>query len=473
MSISRSTSFPACRRGSVVVIVLWAIAVAAIVTSSVQLFSYRQATLGRDALERVQARWAARAGLENTFEVMNDHTLKPREDDALAMIRDMYYVSAGDTINASYTIMHHVDGRDFGGPMDEHSKFNLNREDDRALLLALDDMSLEVLDSVGDWLDQDNEMSALGVERDYYRSLEGPYEPRNGPLQSLAEIELIAGIWPKHFRGEDWNLNNRLDPNENDSARTFPPDTADGILDPGWSGYLTVYSVGDGATASGEPRIRLKDATVDDLVKRCGVEEAQADALIKFGETSSNTLSDLLFMPLGGGSSPDETGGGDARGGRQGQQQQQQGRQGEGQGGQNQGQGPNPLTEKQLRAVLAETCIADPLDRKPGKINLNTVSSRFFRDILEFINVDESIADEILYMRDSRPQGITSIVDLKKIPNITPQDLQSITRRFDTVSNVYTVSSRGRSWSSGLEVEIIAVVDRSTVPVQIIEYREQ
>ena len=106
------------RRGSVVIAVLWAIAIAAIITSSVQLFSQRQAILGREALERVQARWAARAGIEATFEVMTDHTTKPRDDDALAMIRDMYHVSGGQTLNASYSILHHVDGRDFGGPMD-------------------------------------------------------------------------------------------------------------------------------------------------------------------------------------------------------------------------------------------------------------------------------------------------------------------------------------------------------------------
>ncbi len=447
------------RNGSVVIIVLWAIAIAAIITSSVQLFSQRQAMLGREALERVQARWAARAGLESTIEVMNEHTIKPHEDDALAMIRDMYYVSAGDMINASYSIMHHVDGRDFGGPMDEHSKFNVNNVDDRGILLALDDMSLDILDAVGDWLDEDNNPSMLGVERDYYRSLEAPVEPRNGPLQSIAEMELIAGIWPKNFRGEDWNLNNRLDSNENDGAHTFPPDQPDGILEGGWSDKLTVYSVIGGATISGKPRIYLKNATADEVKERCDLDQAQAQALIEFGKNTANSLSDLLFTSLAGAAppssgAPDPNGG---TGGRSGQQPQPGGQQ-------QQPQGSAPLTDKQLRSILAETSIEDPLDRKPGKININTVSTQFFRDILNFIGLDESISDEILYMRESRPQGI---------PNITPEDLRAITRRFDTVSNVFTISSRGRSTASGLEVEIIAVVDRSTVPVQILEYREQ
>jgi hypothetical protein len=43
---------------------------------------------------------------------------------------------------------------------------------------------------------------------------------------------------------------------------------------------------------------------------------------------------------------------------------------------------------------------------------------------------------------------------------------------FTTQSNVFTIVSRGKSKSSGQEVEIIAVVDRSTIPIKIIEYRE-
>ena len=44
---------------------------------------------------------------------------------------------------------------------------------------------------------------------------------------------------------------------------------------------------------------------------------------------------------------------------------------------------------------------------------------------------------------------------------------------FDTQSNVYTISSLGKASGSGVEQEIIAIVDRSTLPVTILEYREQ
>jgi hypothetical protein len=457
------------RRGSVVVIVLWAIAIAALITTSVQLFSHRQSTMARESLERVQARWAARAGIENTIEVMTEHTRKPREDDALAMVRDMWYVSKGQCINADYNIIHHVDGVDFGGPMDEHSKLNINRIEERALLMMFDDVTLDVLDAFADWVDEDNEISALGVERDYYRSLEGPYEPRNGPLQSLGEMELVAGIWPRHFRGEDWNLNGRLDPNENDGSASFPPDEPDSILDGAWSQHMTMYSVSGGATTSGQPRIYLKDATPQDVAERTGLDKDQAQALIDYGSNPQNVLSDLIFTPLGSaGTTNTPAASANANQNRSPQRQQAQQPQAP-----QQPAGPAALTDDQLRTVLAECMVEDPLDRKPGKININTVHSQFLRDMLAFLGYDEALADELLFLRDSQPTGIRSLLDLRNIPNITQEELQAITRRFDTVSNVYTISSKGRSSASGLEVEIIAVVDRSTVPVKILEYREQ
>ncbi|HVP74134.1 MAG TPA: hypothetical protein VMS30_10380 [Phycisphaerales bacterium] len=447
-------------------IVLWTIAVAAIIVSSLQLFAYRQAMVGRESTERIQARWAARAGLENTLAVMTRMSEKPDPDDAKSLTREMYFVSSGTLLNSSYDILHHSRGRDLGGPTDENGKFNMNNVNDRGLLLAFDDFTLDVLDAIADWQDTDDEPSTLGVERDYYLSLESPYEPRNGPMRTLGEIEMIAGIWPRYFRGEDWNLNGRLDPNENDSGRSFPPDEADNIMQAGWSEHLTVYSVDGGATDSGQPRIYLKKAEAKELVERLGVNTSQAEALIQYGGNENNRLTDLLINPLQGGASSQPTG--------QPGQQGQSGQQGQGgQNGQEQGAGGvPPLTNEQLTMVLAECSVSNPKNRVPGKMNLNTVDGDFLRDLFEIMGLDEALADELLYLRD-RSTGITSLVELKSIPSITPQDIQAISQRFDVRGNVFTISSRGRSASTGMEVEIVAVVDRSTIPVRILEYREQ
>jgi hypothetical protein len=129
-----------------------------------------------------------------------------------------------------------------------------------------------------------------------------------------------------------------------------------------------------------------------------------------------------------------------------------------------------PLTMDQLRLIFQEAAIA-PEDRPgPGKINLNTASGQLLRDVFEF---DPKVADQIIHMRRTRKQGITSLVDLLEIKDLSPQTVQALEGYADTVSNVYSISSRGRSAATGLEVEIFAVVDRSTLPVRILEYREQ
>ena len=52
------------------------------------------------------------------------------------------------------------------------------------------------------------------------------------------------------------------------------------------------------------------------------------------------------------------------------------------------------------------------------------------------------------------------------------QTRQWLLRSLNTRSNVFRISSIGTSEVSGLEQEIICLVDRSTIPVRIIEYRE-
>jgi len=450
---------PSRRRGAVVIIVLWTIAVASLIVSSVQLFAYRQAMFGREVLHRVQARWAARAGLESTIAMLALHTERPVPDDAFALIADLEYVSTADFLSSdqlfdtTYEIIHNTEDHSlpWAGPVDEHSKMNINSAD-ATMLALLEDITPDVTAAIMDWRDEDDEPSGLlGVEREWYLGVpSAPYEPRNGPLRTVAEMELIAGSGPDALRGEDWNLNNRLDPNEDDGLRSLPDDEPDGRLDAGWSAQLTAYSIDGGATASGLPRLYLRRAEPEELMDRCGLDELQAEALIAFGKNESNTLEDLITVPLASVDNKGQVSSGGAG-------------------------NPNvaPLTDEQLRAVFAEVTMYPLYERRPGKINLNSVGPDLIRDLLEFRGYEEVVADEIIYMRDSRPEGIISILDLQDIPDMPASTIQQLAGLFTSTSNVYTITSRGRSRVSGVEVEIIAVVDRSTVPVRILEYREQ
>ncbi len=454
MRLTAPTSGRHARRGSVVVVVLWSIGIAAVLGTALQVFAFRAANLGSSTVHEVQARWAARAGVENAIATLALHTQDPWPDDAFAIVRDLDRISFLDLGAATYEVVHHSARVDVNGPFDESSKVNFNRQQPFVVYELLEDISPDQIAGLVDWTDADDEPSLFGAEADYYLA-QGLYQPRNAPFRSLPELELVAGIWPEFVRGEDTNLNHRRDPNEDDRTRSLPDDDGDGWLDGSWSRVITVSSLDDGATDSGQPRIHLKRADPLVLQDRLGVDELQADRLKAFGRGETNELWQLIGLPLStigddgtiGGAQPPADPSQPVAG---------------------------PLDDQQLRAVLAECTVRPLFDRRPGRVNINTAAPDLVRDICELAGFDESVADELLYVRNGTPEGFTSEVQFADLrAEVTPEDLQLLASIFTVRSNVYRISSVGRSSSSGTEVEIICLVDRSTVPVRILEYRER
>jgi DNA uptake protein ComE-like DNA-binding protein len=444
--------------------------------AATQLIAFRQATMGREAIARVQARWAARAGIEETLAVLEYHTENPDADDALQMFADLEACADGDLTTGSWSIRHVSDGVEKKGPLDESSKVNINRVT-RPQLLNLPNMTFDVADAIVDWRDADSEVGGLGAERDYYLNRDLGYAPRNADFRSIAELEMVAGAWPEYVRGEDANLNGRLDPNENDGNETPPDDDADGQLDEGWAGVLTAKTTLSKVGMSGEARVNLRATTPEILQERFGLDPEQAKTLADYMKSPQATMESLLATDLGtlaqGGGRQRGGTGQPAAGGTGGQPQQPGRRSGRSSGGQSRAGNQSTvkaLSTDQLRMVFAEGTVLDPEKETPGKVNLNTVSARTLREVL---GLDSPTVDAILNLRAGRQGGITSIVDLIGTNRITPQSITGLASQADVTSQVFTVNSRGRSESTGLEVEITAVVDRSTLPARILEYRER
>lgn len=91
---------------------------------------------------------------------------------------------------------------------DESGKININRitDDTRAsfikVLVAykLSELVAETItDSILDWLDEDDLHHVNGAEKDFYATLPDPYEPKNGPFESIEELALVKGITPQIF----------------------------------------------------------------------------------------------------------------------------------------------------------------------------------------------------------------------------------------------------------------------------------
>ena len=166
------------------VAVLWGITITALLVSALLVGTTRMSMLGRDTMERVRARWAARAGAEATIATLAYHTQYPMADDAYALVRDLEAVHAGEVSGGTWLIQH-VSGdtsRPFAGPQDEHSKLNVNGPYRGYIDVMFGPLAWGVFAAIEDWIDEDDEPSEFGVERDYYLSLDSRYEPRNAPL---------------------------------------------------------------------------------------------------------------------------------------------------------------------------------------------------------------------------------------------------------------------------------------------------
>ncbi|MDX2131437.1 MAG: type II secretion system protein GspK, partial [Planctomycetota bacterium] len=437
------------RRAFATLLVFGVIVLGALVVSVLQASSFSQATAGREAIARVRAHWAARAGLEMAIARIEDHTETPDLSSAYAIMDDIAGIGEGTLPGASWRIATTEDGREVLGATDAHAKLNVNRLTRDQLLTLEPFMSDDVADSLLDWIDADEDPNTLGAELGYYRTLPHPYQPRNGAMRSIAEMELVAGMDARDVRGEDWNLNGLLDLNENDGDASWPPDNADGALDAGYSGILTAASVEGTMALSGEAYLDLTATDANELAARLKVTREQADAILEHMDGASNPavrdfiLTDLTTL---------------VRRVRQQQSDQQGARQFR----------VEALSTEQLGALLDECTIGPPAVGAfiPGKLNINSCDAK----TLEYIpQITPETADAIIAERSARPQGFTSLGELLAVPGIGRRQLAAMYELLCVRSNVYVVTSRGRDERTGIEVEIRATIDRSALPVVLQE----
>ena len=184
-----------------------------------------------------------------------------------------------------------------------------------AMLMALPGMSEDTADAILDWIDEDDEPRPFGAESEYYSGLPTPYEPANGPLQSVEELLLVRGVTPELLFGVDANRNGVLDADEQQRYGV-------GIETPGalgWAAYLTVHGAEANKTDEGLPRVNVNqddlELLYEELLEALGDEEL-ASFIVAYrvsGEPPASAAS--LASELGGISARGGSAGGGSEGG--------------------------------------------------------------------------------------------------------------------------------------------------------------
>jgi len=176
--------------------------------------------------------------------------------------------------------------------IDEGGKVNLNRADEDTLRRIFTNLGIEeprrgiLVDSILDWIDEDDLHRLNGAESDYYLSLSPPYTAKNGPFDTVEELLWVRGVTPELFYGLEgevglkdiFTVDSPTSPTDRVNLRT------DRVNLRTASAEVIHALVGlplEKARAFVEERKKLSEKSVSDLLKLLGIAAGDA-ALQKF-----------------------------------------------------------------------------------------------------------------------------------------------------------------------------------------------
>ncbi len=407
---------PLVRQAMALLIVLWLLVMLA-VAAVFMIQAVRLENAARQiACEQVQARWLARAGVQQALAaLMQDANTTDNEKDPWCGGEDFINVHLDAGTFSTYRDFSQDGATDLAsGVRDEASRLNLNTAT-KEELLRLANITPEIV-------------AELLRERDIR------------PYGSLREIAQRTEISLEVLYGEDRNLNARLDDNEDDGDLRPPADDRDGQLERGLLAWLTVYSYERNVDGLERPRININTASLELLLTQLQLSEPMARWVLRRRGGGFTSIADLLVdeteaaVPAGEEKIPAVL----------------------------------PLTRNEFRRIVDRITVTDePVI--PGRVNINTAPP----EILAVLpGLDEALAQRICLLRQTLPEGFPTIGDLLDVPEMTIERFRRLAESITVRSNVFTIRSLGRAEATGMTHEIEAVIDRGADPDRLLYWRE-
>lgn len=263
------------RRGAVLLLVLWLLLLLGLVVLGVNRSGQLLAGESQAAVGRVQARWAARAGLERALESLT--TDATPEDGPLDRWWDD--PEAFEAVELAGGFVYTVrtpgltEGTERFGPADLSGRLPVNAAT-LAELDALPSVSEENAAAILDWRDADDDVTPGGAERAAYDALELPLDVRNGPLRTPAELRLVEGV----------------------DGFAYDGDPAAGVQ--GLRTLSTPFSYDPGVSPSGAQKLRLDRLDAETLRRRFNFSTGLAEAVA--GEDDLEDPFDLVGIEVDG-----------------------------------------------------------------------------------------------------------------------------------------------------------------------------
>ncbi len=172
-------------RGVALVVVLWIFIFLFAVATDFAASVREEGTAAHRYAEETEGYYLALAGFQQGLYELLKQSSQPKQVNPQKSIdlfdKDCLEGSLGDGLYRVCLI-------------DEGSKINLNRTDEATLRRIFTNMGVEepqggiLVDSILDWIDDDDLHRTNGAESDYYLSLSPPYTAKNGPFDAIEEL---------------------------------------------------------------------------------------------------------------------------------------------------------------------------------------------------------------------------------------------------------------------------------------------
>ncbi|HET6428399.1 MAG TPA: type II secretion system protein GspK [Phycisphaerae bacterium] len=298
--------------GTVLVVVLVVVAILSVVAISEMYLARSQAGAQASYRWGQQARAAAMSGICRAMSALTSEAELAQDVLDNPVLFQAQRVSDDEDGQPWYFTVYAENAADPGahryGVEDEAGKLNLNFAPPGALA-ALPGMTAERVDCLLDFLDGDSDVRDQGAEQEYYDALPRPYVINNSPLRTLETLLLVKGFDAMTVLGEDANRNGLLEPNEDDSDESFPPDDGNGELNLGLTRLATVLTYEPDVDNEGNPRINI---AAPDMVsyqrnlQNAGLDPQTVEFLVRAAENRipftdpSQLLGMTIEVPAGG-----------------------------------------------------------------------------------------------------------------------------------------------------------------------------
>lgn len=429
------------RRGSILVGVLWCMALLSVVVITVLHRSRMDLLTVKNYGDRIQAHYLALAGVERAKALLYHDYITRRQ--AGINHTGTLFNDAKDFENVQFgrgqirVLRRGSNGEGGGliyGVSDEESRLNINTAFEGELT-NLNGLTPDIARSILAWRSDVGQGANGGAEDEYYQSQQPPYVARHGPFQTVRELLMVRDVTRGDLLGSDAHQNDLLDPDDESSV------TGDG----GWATLLTANSAEKNFNAFGKQRVNIQNADQNALTGIDGITDDIARAIIAYrGTKQYQSIADLLDVPAQNNSAGNQNQTGNSGGNTQ------------------------NVIDQDLFMRIADSVSISGDEDQAGMININTAAP----EVLACLpGMDIYLAQAIVSFRQSNG-FFDNIGTLLRVGGMTRDIFRQIAPLITARSETFRITAEGRISSSGTTQRVQAIVHIASHEIVTLAYRE-